>query len=112
MPHGSGYEGTGEGPLFYGIDKAGRLKGALTGNGLYDLIKTLGKKVGITTRVHGIRHTAITQAVRAASAASLDLSKVMQFSRHSNLNVLEIYLDNERNYQGQISSLLAVGMES
>ena len=51
------------------------------------------------------------QAVKAASAASLDLSKVMQFSRHSSLNVLEIYLDNERNYQGQISSLVAVGME-
>lgn len=100
-----------EGPLFYGIDKGGTLKGALTGNGLYHLVKTLGKGVGVTTRVHGIRHTAITQAVRAASAASLDLSKVMQFSRHSSLNVLEIYLDNERNYQGQISSLVAVGME-
>lgn len=104
--------GTHSGPLFYGMDKGGRLKGALTGNGLYHLVKTLGKKVGAATRVHGIRHTAITQAVRAASAASLDLSKVMQFSRHSSLNVLEIYLDNERNYQGQISSLVAVGMES
>src|SRR5208337_214293 len=41
--------GTHEGPLFYGIDKRGRLKGALSGNGLYDLIKTLGKKVGIST---------------------------------------------------------------
>jgi integrase/recombinase XerC len=104
--------GSHEGPLFYGIDKGGRLRGGLTGNGLYHLVKTLGRKVGITTRVHGVRHTAITQAVRAASAASLDLSKVMQFSRHSSLNVLEIYLDNERNYQGQISSLVAVGMES
>lgn len=103
--------GTHEGPLFYGIDKGERLKGALTGNGLYDLVRTLGKKVGTATRVHGIRHTAITQAVRAASAANLDLSKVMQFSRHSSLNVLEIYLDNERNYQGQISSLVAVGMD-
>ena len=100
-----------EGPLFYGIDKGGTLKGGLTGNGLYHLVKTLGKEVGISTRVHGIRHTSITQAVRAASAANLDLSKVMQFSRHSSLNVLEIYLDNERNYQGQISSLVAVGME-
>jgi len=100
-----------EGSLFYGIDKGGTLKGGLTGNGLYHLVKTLGKEVGITTRVHGIRHTSITQAVRAASAANLDLSKVMQFSRHSSLNVLEIYLDNERNYQGQISSLVAVGME-
>src|SRR5208283_439946 len=100
-----------EGPLFYGIDKGGTLKGGLTGNGLYHLVKTLGKEVGISTRVHGIRHTSITRAVRAASAANLDLSKVMQFSRHSSLNVLEIYLDNERNYQGQISSLVAVGME-
>lgn len=83
----------------------------MTGNGLYHLVKTLGKKVEVKTRVHGIRHAAITQAVRAASAASLDLSKVMQFSRHSSLNVLEVYLDNEWNYQGQISSLVAVGME-
>jgi hypothetical protein len=35
----------------------------------------------------------------------------MQFSRPSSLNVLEIYLDNERNYQGQISSLGPVGLE-
>lgn len=103
--------GTHSGPLFYGMDKGGRLKGALTGNGLYHVVKTLGKKVGTTTRVHAIRHTSITQAVRAASAASLDLSKVLQFSRHSSLNVLEIYVDNDRNYQGQISSLVAVGME-
>jgi integrase/recombinase XerC len=103
--------GTHAGPLFYGMDKGGRLKGGLTGNGLYHLVKTLGRGVGIKTRVHGVRHTAITQAVRAASAASLDLSKVLQFSRHSSLNVLEIYVDNDRNYQGQISSLVAVGME-
>lgn len=103
--------GTHPGPLFYGIDKRGRLRGALTGNGLYHLVKTLGREVGIVTRVHGVRHTAITQAVRAASAANLDLSKVLQFSRHSSLNILAIYVDNDRNYQGQISSLVAVGME-
>ena len=103
--------GNGLGPLFCGIDKGGNLKGGLTGNGLYHIIKDLGKRVGITTRVHGIRHLACTQAVRAASAADLDISTVLQFSRHSSLKTLEIYIDNDRDYQGRISALVAMGME-
>ncbi|MFC1836374.1 tyrosine-type recombinase/integrase [Thermodesulfobacteriota bacterium] len=99
------------GPLFYGIDKGGNLKGGLTGNGLYHIIKDLGKRIGIETRVHGIRHLACTQAVRAASAADLDISTVLQFSRHASLKTLEIYIDNDRDYQGRISSLVAMGME-
>ena len=100
-----------DGPLFYSLDKAGNFKGRLTGSGLYKTIRKLGKQVGVDTRPHGIRHTAITQCCRAAAAANLDLSDVLQFSRHASLSTLQIYLDKEKNLQGTLSSLVAVGAE-
>jgi integrase/recombinase XerC len=100
-----------DGPLFYSLDKGGNFKGRLTGNGLYRIIRKLGKQVGVETRPHGIRHTAVTQCCKAAAAANLDLSDVLQFSRHASLATLQIYVDKERNLQGQLATLVAVGAE-
>ena len=104
--------GLSDGPLFYSVDKGGNFKGRLTGSGLYRIIKKLGLQVGVDTRPHGIRHTAITQCCRAAAAANMDLSDVLQFSRHASLSTLQIYLDKEKNLQGKLSALVAVGAES
>ncbi|MGO9571048.1 MAG: tyrosine-type recombinase/integrase [Desulfomonilaceae bacterium] len=89
---------------------AGTVKGRLTGKGLYRIIKKLGRQVGVETRPHGIRHTAVTQCCKAA-AANLDLSDVLQFGRHASLATLQIYLDKEKNLQGKLSTLVAVGAE-
>ena len=58
-----------DGPLFYSLDKGGNFKGRLMGNGLYRIIRKLGRQVGVETRPHGIRHTAVTQCCKAAAAA-------------------------------------------
>ena len=53
----------------------------------------------------------MTQCCKAAAAANLDLSDVLQFSRHASLATLQIYLDKEKNLQGQLATLVAVGAE-
>ncbi len=100
-----------DGPLFYSLDKGGNFRGRLTGNGLYRIIRRLGKQVGVETRPHGIRHTAVTQCCKAAAAVNLDMSDVLAFSRHASLATLQIYVDKERNLQGKLSTLVAVGAE-
>jgi hypothetical protein len=90
---------------------AATVKGRLNGKGLYRIIRKLGRQVGVETRSHRIRHAAVTQCCKAAAAANLDLSDVLQFSRHASLATLQIYVDKERNLQGKLSTLVAVGAE-
>jgi integrase/recombinase XerC len=93
-------------PLFYNFDRAG--KGCrLTRNGLYELVRRLGERVGVKTRPHGIRHTAITQAIKAAQLNGITLPEVRQFSRHASLQTLQIYADKERDLAGRIATLVS-----
>ncbi len=59
---------------------AGTVKGRLTGKGLYRITRKLGRQVWAETLPHGIRHPAVTRCCKAAAAANLDLSDVLQFS--------------------------------
>ena len=56
------------GPLFVNYDHAGKGQGRLTGTGLYYVVRGLGEKTGRKVRPHGLRHTAITEACKAAQA--------------------------------------------
>ena len=94
-----------------GYTCSGTFKGRLTGNGLYRIIRKLGKQVGTEVRCNGIRHAAITQCCKAAAAANPDISDVLAFSRHASLATLQIYVDKERNLQGKLRTLVAVGAE-
>ena len=95
-----------EGPLFTNFDHA--KKGyRLTGTSIYRIIRKLGKAVGIETRPHGIRHTAITEAVKKAKDTNIGLEEVVDFSDHKDVKTLLIYRDRERNVQGTLSKLIA-----
>jgi integrase/recombinase XerC len=94
------------GPLFTNFDRA-RKGRRLTGTSLYRIIRDLGAEVGLKTRPHGIRHTAITEACKAAQANGINLEEVRDFSRHADVRTLMIYRDRERNVQGQLASLVA-----
>lgn len=98
--------GTEDGPLFVNFDRAGK-GGGLSDKGIYRIVKGLGEQIGIDTRPHGIRHTAITQAVKMAQSADIDLEEVCDFSRHADIRTLMIYRDRERNVQGKLSSLIS-----
>ena len=97
-------------PLFMNVDRAGKGPGRLTGSGLYKLIRRLGADVGITTRPHGIRHTAVTEAVKTAQAHGMGLEEVLSFSRHRNVTTLMVYRDRERDVQGQLAEMVAGGV--
>lgn len=76
----------------------------LTGRGLYHVIREIGKKAGIKTAVHSIRHTAITTCLDLLSG---DLRKAERFSRHKNIQTLLIYDDNRADLRGDVARMLA-----
>ncbi len=98
--------GTDDGPFFTNFDHA-RKGNRLTGTSIYRIIRKLGKEVGIQTRPHGIRHTAITEVVKKAKEADIGLEEVIDFSDHKDVKTLLIYRDRERNVQGTLSKLIA-----
>ena len=84
--------GTKPGPLFLSYSPANRY-GRLVTRGVYRIIRDLGAAAGVHVRPHGLRHTAITQAIDLAATNSMSLDLVRQFSRHRSLNTLLIYRD-------------------
>ena len=97
------------GPLFVNFHHNGSIKGKrLTPEGLYYVVKHLGKKTGQKVRPHGLRHTSITEAVRKAQAVGMDVTKVLKFSRHKNLNTLQVYIDGVEGAQGEIAELVSM----
>ncbi len=102
------YRGHFEGPLFTNFDRSSKGKSQrLTGRSIHRIIKKLGHEIGIDTRPHGLRHTAITEAVKKAQANDINLEEVMDYSRHRDIKVLMIYRDRERNVQGKLANLVS-----
>jgi len=98
------------GPLFLRIRANGHVTpDRLEGDGIYRIVVELGRSVKSPRKVrpHGIRHTAITAATRAAQAAHLGLEAVMAFSDHQNVQTLKFYLDEEDGLQRQVSQMVA-----
>ncbi len=94
------------GPLFTNFDRAGKGE-RLTGTSLYRIVRDRGERAGVKARPHGLRHTAVTEACKAAQANGIGLEEVLDFSRHKDVKVLMIYRDRERNVQGRLASLVA-----
>ena len=67
----------------------------------------LGDQAGARVWPHGLRHIAITSAVEAAQEHGVTLDEVRQFSRHKNINTLQVYRDRVRDVQGQLAVLVA-----
>lgn len=102
--------GSKPGPLFTSCDNARKGNGRLSSEGVYKTVRRIGERVGVKTRPHGIRHTAITEAVKAATSAGYGLEEVTDFSRHASVTTLMIYRDRERNVQGKLAEAVAAGM--
>lgn len=98
--------GSAPGPLFTSFDRSGKGDGRLTGRSVHRLVQKYG---GEGVRPHGLRHTAITEACKAATAAGIGIEEVLDFSRHKSLAVLMRYRDRERNVQGKLAALVAEG---
>jgi len=99
--------GTQPGPLFTNLHRSPSIAGTrLTTTAVYQIIQRIGLDTHTPVTPHGLRHTAITTAVERASEQGIDLDKVRQFSRHSKLSTLQIYLDHHHDWQGQIADLV------
>ncbi|MBC8103291.1 MAG: tyrosine-type recombinase/integrase [Cytophagales bacterium] len=95
------------GPLFLNFDRAKKGDGRLSPHSLYRTVRARGEEAGIKTAPHGLRHTAITEAIKAAQRNGIGLEEVLDFSRHQDVKVMMIYRDRERNVQGRLSALVA-----
>jgi len=93
------------GYLFINFDPAKSAEG-LTGDGLYKIVRALGDKAGIKARPHGLRHSAITQALDLTQG---NIRAVAKFSRHRNIQVLTCYDDNRQDLGGGVAAMVAAG---
>jgi integrase/recombinase XerC len=78
----------GEGPLFLSLGGR-RAGGPLTAWGVYWLVRTVSRACGCPATPHGLRHTAITDAIQRGYC----LPDVQRFSRHRDLRTLQAYYD-------------------
>lgn len=92
------------GPLFTALDNV-HLDHRLTGAAVYAIIRKLGVSVGVVTRPHGLRHTAITGALDKSDG---NMRKAQQFSRHKDVRTLGKYDDNRRDFGGEMAALVAL----
>ena len=102
--------GTASGPLFLTLGprrNRRRNRRRFTSRGIYRIVSELGEQAGAKVWPHGLRHTAITSAVKAAQEHGVTLDEVRQFSRHKNINTLLVYRDRVRDVQGQLAALVA-----
>ena len=97
-----------EGSLFINFHHNPKIQGKrLSPTSLYRIIRDLGRQTGQKVRPHGLRHTAISEAVRKVQAVGMDVTKVLQFSRHKDLKTLQVYIDSVEDLQGKIAELVA-----
>jgi len=85
----------------------GRTRGEqLEPDGLYRLVRTLGRRVGVVgLRTHKIRHSAITAARRLAREQGIAVEEVLDFSGHADVKTFQVYLDRDRSRHGEIAAL-------
>jgi len=83
----------------------------LTGSAVYEIVRKLGRTAlpkGSRKRVrpHGIRHTAITEAVRRAKEVGLAREEVQKFSRHRDFRMVARYLDAHDQAQKKLGAVI------
>jgi len=92
-----------EGALFLNCDRAEKGH-RLTTNGLYKLIRSLGRKANMKTHPHALRHASITTALDLLNG---NLRLVSKHARHANPQVTILYDDKRRDDGGEVAKKLA-----
>jgi len=91
--------GRAPGPLFTNFDRTGKGGNRLSEGGIYRVVKGTG-----LGKTHGIRHTAITEALTVTNG---NIAEVMKFSRHRDPKTVMIYDDNRKNISRVISEKIS-----
>jgi integrase len=79
-----------DGALFTSQSNSSKQK-RLTTRGLRGIVKAVFNRLGIDKSVHGTRHFFITQLIKSYKG---DLLKVSLYSRHKNIETLQVYNDD------------------
>jgi integrase/recombinase XerC len=95
--------GSEPGALFTALD-ARSFGHRLTGSAIYAIVRDLGLKLGVKTRPHGLRHTAITSALNKTGGNTREVQK---FSRHADQRTLGLYDDARRDMAGEIAEMVS-----
>lgn len=94
---------SGERAIFVGLG-GGRQGRRITGRGLHFLIQGLGRRVGIVTRPHGLRHAAVTDVLEATNG---NIETAQKFARHASPQTTMAYNDNRKDAAGEAARLIA-----
>lgn len=100
------WRGRHSGPLFHRLDRAATGEVLDLGTrGIWHLVSSLARKQGFEAWPHGLRHSAITDALDAG----FDLRSVFRFGRWKgrSLNIVAIYDDNRQDLGAAVSDRLA-----
>lgn len=77
------------GPLFRPIrnNRTGELASTITGDGIYKLVRSYAKKLGVAIGAHALRATAATNALEHEA----DIAKVQEWLGHANIATTRLY---------------------
>lgn len=91
------------GPMFLQAGKGGRILAGkrLSGDGIHDILETMGDALGAAIRPHGLRHAAITAALEETNG---NVREVRDFSGHAGVEVVMKYDDNRKDKGGEVAS--------
>jgi integrase/recombinase XerC len=101
--------GVDDGPLFLSRDRA--IKEPMTrlgSTGLYDVIKTLGRKAGVENmHPHGLRHYAATEFLRMSNG---NVAWAMALTRHKDPRTLIVYNDERMTHAREAMEIVERGV--
>jgi integrase/recombinase XerC len=95
--------GDAPGPLFVPLSnrKAGQ---RLTGHSVHQIVRELGRQIGIKVWPHAFRHASVTAALDKTNG---DVRTVRLFSRHTSMETLLKYDDARQDRAGGVARLVA-----
>jgi integrase/recombinase XerC len=70
---------------------------------LYNIVAKAGNRAGVQARPHGLRHSAITEALERTNG---NVRLVQKFSRHSKLDTVLVYDDARQDRFSEVADLL------
>jgi integrase/recombinase XerC len=89
--------------VFVNLDAVSR-RGRLTGQSLRKIVAKLAAKAGIDASPHDLRRASGTLALDRTNG---DIRKVQKFMGHANPRTTMVYDTNRRDFQGEVSRLIA-----
>jgi integrase/recombinase XerC len=97
-----------EGPLFVHLDRGHDPGGRLSADGLYKMVVERGRKAGVTTTAHGLRHVSATTALDVTNG---NHRAVQQHTGHRDVRTVQIYDDNRLDLAGEVARAVAATLK-